>query len=371
MKILIIIHKKKKGGGAVLQILKIHSGLKEKGNKTRLFSIDNYEKSKLLLTNLFYSIMAFRKIVNSYKPDVILATDPYITTLFAILASKKRIPIVLRVGAVFDEFYAGRIKEKLFGEFFPSLFYKFVKKILFLISKILLRKIDFVIFNSYFLLEKYKKVVRRATVIYNGVNIDSKINIQTNENLKLIYVGRIEPRKSLEIIITAMSLLQKKGINCSLSIVGNIHQFPRYWNKIEQLISKYSLNSIISIEGTIKNSELPKILKKKDILLFSTDSRNFPITEGLPNVILEAMSNGLAIISTGIAGIPEILTEENGYIVEPKPKSFVNAIEQLNNDRLKLQKIKEKNIEAAKKLYNKEKMVMEYFNILKKIQKKN
>ncbi|NHJ48369.1 MAG: glycosyltransferase family 4 protein [Asgard group archaeon] len=345
MRILIVLHKAKKKGGAVLQNLKMADAFKDKGNMVSIFAFDSLSLTKNPIVNFKIILKSLKSRIEFFKPTIILSTDPIITSSLAILASrKKNIPIFIRIGAVYDSFYAARIVERISPErIFSSLFY-FLKYALNRFSRLIFKKISLVVFNSQFLKKKYYSIAPHSIVIYNGIEKPIKQNVRTKLPIELVYVGRIEPRKSIELIIESLNILNEKKIKFKFSIIGNTLQFSSYWKKISQLIVKYDLVDKIDLIGEIDNKTLPSLLSKHDILLFSTDERNFPMTEGLPNVVLEGMSNGLAIIATPVAGLPEIINKSNGFLFEPKEEIFAEKIIFLMENKEIMQEMKLQNI---------------------------
>ena len=72
------------------------------------------------------------------------------------------------------------------------------------------------------------------------------------------------------------------------------------------------------------------IFERIDILVLSSLYK-----EGLPNVLLEAMSMGLPVIASKLAGVPEVVfDEETGYMIKPGDKSeLMDAIVKLSSDK--------------------------------------
>ena len=368
MRILIILHKEKKRGGLVLQFLKMSRIFKQEGHKLKIFSMDSVNKQKNFLGNIIINIKILKKIVKEFEPSIIITSDPFITTSMALLSNKKGIPIVSRAGAVYHSFYAARIFESISYEKIYSQLYRFLNQILKFIAKIFYKKIDFIIFNSQYLSDIYAN--SNSYVILNGVEISKLNTIQAYKPTRLIYVGRIEPRKSIELIIKALAILNLTSNNFMVSLVGDTSMNRVYWNKITNLIDKRNLSSQIKILGEIDNQKLPAILQEHDILLFSSDERNFPMTEGLPNVILEGMANGLAIIATKVAGVPEILKENNGFLVDSEPEIFAEKIKYLMDNKEVLIQMKKTNIETIRKNHNIENVSKKYLKIFEKIIKR-
>ena len=346
MKILIILHKAKKKGGAVLQILKMAKAFEEKGHVVSTFSFDSVPTTKNIFLNFGIIVKSLKARIELFKPDIILSSEPIITTLFTIIANRKKITMVVRIGAVYDSFYAARIIERITPNKIYSPLFNCIRIILRKFSKFIFRKISLTVFNSQYLKDIYHKIAPKSLVIHNGIENPQIKNLQINKPVKLVYIGRIEPRKSLELIIRTLNILKLKNIETSLSIIGKTDLYPSYWKKISNLITKYNLSNEVLIHGEIENRKLSSILPNNDILLFSTDESNFPITEGLPNVILEGMCNGLVIIATPVAGIPEIISEENGFLVSAKPEDFAEKIEYLIKQPEVILSIKKHNVDT-------------------------
>lgn len=369
MKVLIIIHKRKKKGGAVLQFLKLQKEMEKLGHNVMIYSIDRI-KANSTFKKIYWNYKNLKNIIEKKEIDVLFTADPYFSALYALAARRKTIPIVMRIGSVFDKFYASRINEKLFKTGILTSFGTFVRYVLLKTAQVIFKKINMVIFNSYFLKRTYADIVPSSIVIHNGVKEFKIAKITKNKRLKLVYVGRIEPRKSIEIIIKSLILLKTRNIEFNFSLIGDITYFPQYWYKIEKLIEKGKLRKDIKLLGRVPNADLLKILNTHDILLFSTDERNFPITEGLPNVIIEGMASGLAIIATSVAGVPELISKQNGYCVEPSEYMFAEKIEYLEKNREMLFKMKSRNIQKAKDHFSIEEKAKKYVSIFQNIMNK-
>lgn len=369
MKILIILHKAKKKGGAVLQILKMAKAIKNQGNEVLIFSIDSIVKTNNILYNQIRIILALKKEIKKFNPDVILSSEPIITTLYTLLARTKKIPIVVRIGAVYDSFYAARLMERISSEKLINPLFYFFKKLLRFYSSIVFKKIDLVVFNSHFLKNIYNNIAPHSIVIHNGVEIIKVKELLVKQPLKFVYLGRIEPRKSIELIINSLGIVKSKQNEFTLNIIGNTLMYPYYWKKIVNLISSNKITNEVKIVGEIENQLLAKELQKYDVLLFSTDSRNFPITEGLPNVVLEGMSCGLAIIATSVAGLPEIINKDNGFLVEMNTSDFVEKMIHLIDHPETVLAMKKANIHDIRERFSINKTIEKYNQIFIQLSK--
>ena len=168
-------------------------------------------------------------------------------------------------------------------------------------------------------------------VIYNGTKLINKldsIDDQPFDHFKFITVGRLAPWKNIDIIIEALSDYKKVNQNFIFYIVGSGPDEI----KLKQLVEDLDLENFITFTGQLQKDDLNYYLQKSDIYIQASSY------EGLPHVILEAMSHSLSIISTPIGGTNEIIQDgKNGWVWELennfKPNKN-NLIEILNNLKL-------------------------------------
>ena len=148
---------------------------------------------------------------------------------------------------------------------------------------------------------------------------------------QLVCVGRICEQKGQLLLIDAVNILAKKGIDFELVLGGDGEMRP----EVEAQIQKHGLNHKVRITGWISSDQVrSEILNAKALVLPS-------FAEGLPVVIMEAMALRRPVISTYIAAIPElVITGENGYLfpagdvdalADMLEKILVLPVEQLNH----------------------------------------
>jgi colanic acid/amylovoran biosynthesis glycosyltransferase len=116
------------------------------------------------------------------------------------------------------------------------------------------------------------------------------------------------------LLIDAAHRLAESGVDFTLTLVGDGELRPA----IEALISKHCLEARINITGWVSNDVVrQRILQARALILPS-------FAEGLPVAIMEAMAFRRPVISTYIAGIPELVRDgENGWLV---PAGDVDAL---------------------------------------------
>jgi glycosyltransferase involved in cell wall biosynthesis len=202
---------------------------------------------------------------------------------------------------------------------------------------------------SNFLYEKYKNkksiIVRTSSLRKFQVGMPKTLN---KDKISLIFVGRLEREKQphLPILILKRLLATTDNKNLHLNIVGD----GNLQNEIFFLINKNNLKNKVKFLGWVREREkLMQIYKNSDILLFTS----LP-GEGLGLVILEAMSQGLVVLSTKCGGPEEIIEDgKNGFLIEIKDEEyiinqFVEKIEYLIKHPEIYEEISKNNIEKAK-----------------------
>jgi colanic acid/amylovoran biosynthesis glycosyltransferase len=124
----------------------------------------------------------------------------------------------------------------------------------------------------------------------------------------LVCVGRLCEQKGQLLLIEAMRQLAIADIPCQLTLVGDGALRPQ----IEALIHQYHLESRVKITGWASSAEVQTAIREARSLVLPS------FAEGLPVVIMESLALGRPVISTYIAGIPELVeTGVNGWLVPP------------------------------------------------------
>ncbi|MEN5233485.1 glycosyltransferase family 4 protein [Sphingobacterium faecium] len=141
---------------------------------------------------------------------------------------------------------------------------------------------------------------------------------------KIIYVGYLRKAKGVETVVKAFGLLQFHKPDAKLTIVG----YGESELLLKSLVENQNLQNV-KFEGHIDNREkLNQLLRENDIFCFAS------LSEGSPRVILEAMANGLAILSTPVGSLPTTF-EDNKEIVFANfndEKDFSEKLLKLSSD---------------------------------------
>ena len=171
----------------------------------------------------------------------------------------------------------------------------------------------------------------------------------------IITISRLDYGKRNDEIIKAFSKIKEK--DWKLYIIGDGKEF----NNLNKLINDLNMNERITLTGYKNKEEIEEYMLKSSLFLMASE------TEGLPMVLLEAMSYGIPCIAYEVAsGVNDIIdNNKNGYIIKNRnEEEYIEKIEKVINDS-KLRN--ELGIEAKNKVneFSKEKIVKIWKKILK------
>ena len=123
---------------------------------------------------------------------------------------------------------------------------------------------------------------------------------------KLLCVGRLCPEKGQLILIEAAAQLVSQKMEFELTLVGD----GEMRQDLEALIARHQLGDRVKMTGWASGRQVRKhILASRVVVLPS-------FAEGLPVVIMEALALGRPVISTYVAGIPELVQHRaNGWLI--------------------------------------------------------
>jgi glycosyltransferase involved in cell wall biosynthesis len=124
-------------------------------------------------------------------------------------------------------------------------------------------------------------------------------DLSVNEKIRFVYIGRYERRKGIEELSQVISENYLNASNCEFHFIGAIPDNLRI--KSERII----------YHGAIKEKiKIFELLDTMDVLLTPSYS------EGMPNVILEGMARGLAVIGTDVGAVCKMVSHENGVLID-------------------------------------------------------
>lgn len=148
---------------------------------------------------------------------------------------------------------------------------------------------------------------------------------------RIISVGRLVEFKGFEHLIDACAELARRGFDFACDIIGD----GPLRETLQSKITKLNLSSRINLLGSLSQKAVLEKLRDADIFALASTADAQGATDVFPTVILEAMASARPVISTRLAGIPELVIDgETGVLVSPgDPTALTEALAQLVCDR--------------------------------------
>jgi glycosyltransferase involved in cell wall biosynthesis len=148
----------------------------------------------------------------------------------------------------------------------------------------------------------------RIAVVYNGVPpMPVRPRRAPNGVCRILYVGKLRSEKGLVELLEALSSARLKDAAWTLTLVGSGDR-----SRFESLAKARGLADRVSFTGWLEAEAVKRALGAADVFVLPSHY------EGLPFGILEALSAGLAIVTTRVGALPEILRDGESALLVPR-----------------------------------------------------
>ena len=167
----------------------------------------------------------------------------------------------------------------------------------------------------------------KVVLVYNGLTFgktsDSSRKIPAPP-YKILAVGRFARTKGFPELFAAMARLRREAFPIELTLVGD----GPWRRKLLDLRERLGLESVIHIAGFVPNDQLARYMASLDLLVVPSVIHVNGDRDGIPNVIMEALSLGMPVIATDVCGIGEVIRDgETGFLTPQRdPAALANAI---------------------------------------------
>ena len=139
---------------------------------------------------------------------------------------------------------------------------------------------------------------------------------------RFVWVGRMVPQKGLEVLLDACAQLRREGFQFRVELLGS----GPLEQQVRARIVELGLESCVLARGWQPTEAVLATMDACCALLVPSHA------EGIPVVIMEAFARGRPVVSTSVAGIPELVVQgESGLLVEPgNPAAFAAAVREFS-----------------------------------------
>lgn len=330
-------------GGAQNQVIQIAKGLKNRGYTVFVIyyyrilffghildenNIDHicYQKNKIGNIGVIRALISYLKKNNITCIISFLETPNFLASLAKLYLFRRKMRFI--------------VSERSRTPLLPTFSLKY------LIKKFYLKVSDEIFSNSYHerinLIEQFNINIQKIHVIYNIVDLERfkpKSNISKIPN-RILCIGSISPWKNGVTVIKALHLYNIEADNLiQVDWYGQkvLHLKDRrnYLKKMISLIAKYNLNNYWNWFEPV--ADIDNLYNKYELLVVTSN------TEGLPNVVCEALASGLPVIISDTLDHPLLVNKKRGFLFEVNnPQSLKDKFDKFYNlnalDKKKIKK---------------------------------
>lgn len=144
------------------------------------------------------------------------------------------------------------------------------------------------------------------------------------ETAKFIYLGYLRTSKGVETVLRAFARYNQDYPQSSFTIIGS----GEFEHELKNLVADAQINNVHFLGKIEDRAQINQALRSADVFLFAS------LSEGSPRVVLEAMANGLAVISTPVGSLPKCFSADSDIVFANfnDPEDFYNKMRALTEN---------------------------------------
>ena len=222
-------------------------------------------------------------------------------------------------------------------------------------------------FNSHVLRRLEKQIIKKGTILALSRYTEDKLNEVAEKKVvsqilrmpvdertffpdrrrtikgRIAFVGRFsDPRKNIGLMLEAVSLCRKSGVDISVELVGD-----ELDPSAAAMLSRLGIADHVTATRYVQHSGLPAKIQEFDLFVIPS------FQEGLCIAGLEAMSCGCPVISTRCGGPEEFVIDgQTGYLVDFDAGQLADAIGRIVSDRRLRETLSENAVGLVRQEYN-------------------
>jgi glycosyltransferase involved in cell wall biosynthesis len=268
------------------------------------------------LNYLFNGRKILKHHIADFKPDLIHYQNGN-TVLFAGLGVTGQIPVLLTIhGTSWDDMrFKKTIREKITWWFNGWINQRLLPKHLIVLSTIAKNRQPLTSLHA-------------IEIIPNALNpAFFQLPMKSQTNNRLLFIGVINDRRNLMLILDAVQQLRNLGKNYTLDVLGGFDN-AFYEQQIKKRLADDAMESYVTLHGWSDQQKVREYLAASDILVMASK------IETLPMVIAEAQAAGTVVVSSTVGGIPAMIQHgQNGFMYSlDEPTQLTEILSSLYNE---------------------------------------
>ena len=179
----------------------------------------------------------------------------------------------------------------------------------------------------------YQAPPRKIRVIPAGIDVElfrpvgkakARQALGLDERMVILYVGRIEPLKGIDLLLNAFALLEDTA-DIRLLVVGGRPGQDRELGRLKSMALQLGIEDMVTFTGAVGHTELPDYYSAADVFVLPSYHESFGLAA------LEAMACGTPVVVSRVGGLKTFIKDgETGYLIPWRcPESFVQRLDML------------------------------------------
>ena len=173
----------------------------------------------------------------------------------------------------------------------------------------------------------------KVALVYNSLTFTERTEcaLPMRPPYRLLAVGRFARTKGFPELLTAMARLRREQVPVRLTLVGD----GGWRRKLTALRRRLRLTGCVDMPGFLPHDRLREFMQNHDMLVVPSVVHSNGDRDGIPNVIMEALSHRMPVVATDVCGISEVIRDgETGLLVPQRdPRALAQAVRRMLEDR--------------------------------------
>jgi glycosyltransferase involved in cell wall biosynthesis len=249
-----------------------------------------------------------RTVIRAERPDVINAHTPVPFMVDMVTWAAGRVPVVVTYHAATLLKPGSALMTALIRGYLALQF-------------LTLARARAVIAVSHYVRERLRPWQGKTTVVPNAVTAIG--DARDTAGAGLVFVSNLAPThrwKGLDLVLDALAILQRDGLEMSLTVIGDGADRPRY----EQRVRELALSDQVRFTGTLVEGDRDALVRAAAAMVLYPTTAN----DAFPTVMLEAWAQGVTVIAAASGPLPSLVDEGvTGLLVAPgNPNALAQAL---------------------------------------------
>lgn len=197
----------------------------------------------------------------------------------------------------------------------------------------------------------------KVRLVYNSLTFSrrGRCEMPMTPPYRVLAIGRFARTKGFTYLLTALVRLRREGLPVILTLVGD----GSWKRRLSRLRQRLNLQNCVKMPGFVPHDQLMEYMRSHDMLVMPSVVHSNGDRDGIPNVIMEALSQAMPVVATDVCGIGEVVRHgETGFLVPQRdPAALANAIRDMLGDRQRARKMAVAGQKLVEKMFDPDKNI--------------